>query len=73
MNEFNYEQYLLNYPELKNLTREMAIRHFKRVGQFEKRTDQLNKKEYKITVITPSCRPENLLILKESLNLDLIS
>jgi hypothetical protein len=73
MNSFDYEQYLLNYPELKGFTKEMAQRHFKRCGQFEGRTDQIGNKKFTITVITPCCRPQNLLNLVCSLNFDQIS
>ena len=72
MNSFDWEQYILNYPCFSNFTKEMAQRHFKKYGQFEGRTDQKDKRKYKITVITPCSRPENLLKLKESLNFEFV-
>ena len=72
MNTFDYNQYLLNYPELKYMNEPMARRHFQKFGQFEGRTDQKEQKGNKITVITPCTRVSNLHKLKESINFDYI-
>jgi len=72
MNSFDCEQYILNYPDLSHFTKEMAQQHFKKYGQFEGRTDQKDKYKYKITVITPCSRPENLLKLKESIDFEFV-
>jgi len=72
MDSFDWQQYILNYPELSHFTKEMAQRHFKKFGQFENRTDKKNHEKIMITVITPCSRPHNLLKLKDSLNFDYI-
>ena len=70
MRNFDWQQYIANYPELNHFTESMAIKHFKRYGQFQQKTDQKDLTLCKITVITPCSRPENLLKIKESLNFE---
>jgi hypothetical protein len=69
MNSFNWKQYTLNYPDLKHLkTKYAAVRHFINFGQYEERTDSQDKEQVMITVITPCIRPDNLILLKESMD-----
>ena len=69
MKAFNWNQYILNYPELSYIKTSIdAIKHFKYYGQFENRTDDLLKEKIMITIITACTRPENLYKLKESID-----
>uniref|UniRef100_A0A6C0AYH6 Nucleotide-diphospho-sugar transferase domain-containing protein n=1 Tax=viral metagenome TaxID=1070528 RepID=A0A6C0AYH6_9ZZZZ len=45
---FNWEQYIQNYPDLSGFTREKAIRHYNRFGKFEGRSDKIIYQESKI-------------------------
>jgi hypothetical protein len=73
---FDWEQYLINYPDLRSAgicTQADAIRHYKRYGMSEGRTDQKIIENIKITIITPCSRPENLKKLFESINFEFVS
>ena len=71
MNSFNWEQYLLNYSDLKCIkTKNDAIYHYNHFGENEYRTDNIDKKKIKITIITPCIRPDNLQIIKDSINFE---
>ena len=63
------EIYKSNYPELINFNLQKIIRHYIRFGKRENRT---LPPPQKITIITACSRPENIKIIKDSLNFDYI-
>jgi len=82
MDKFDWEVYLLNYPDICEAginNAKTAWNHYCRFGKNENRTDKLigisvdklnSKIKGKITIITPCCRPTNLNNIK--LNFDYI-
>jgi len=73
MNSFNWKQYIQNYFDLSHLkTKDNAIYHYLHFGENEKRTDHELKNKIKITLITPCIRPENLKLIKESIDFEYI-
>ena len=72
--DFNWKQYLANYPDLQEagiIREEDALTHYKRFGISENRT--FEKYDIPITIITPCKHQENLKQLKESINFERVS
>jgi len=71
MDTFNFESYIANYPDLQKAginNQQSAWNHFVRYGKSENRTDK--NYNLKLTIITPCSRPENLNLLKKSIDFD---
>jgi hypothetical protein len=93
MKNFNWKNYIANYPDLRNAgisTKYQALKHYLTSGKNENRTDKKEGKDgknigifindfkfgennTKLTIITPSCRPDNLKYLMDSIDFNYIN
>jgi len=87
MKTFDWEQYLINYPDLRNAginNCKLALTHYNRSGILEGRTDKTFrvtmefpfKETYnkgKVSIITPCSRPNNISIMLESMDFNYIN
>ena len=83
---FNWKNYIANYPDLRNAgitTKYQALKHWNMSGKKENRTDKnigvfisdfkFEENNIKLTIITPSCRPNNLKHLMDSIDFNYIN